>query len=110
MPATPQEVFDAMPAAFLPEKAGPVEMLLQFSLTGDQGGDWTVEIGGGRCQTHPGPADRPLAVITTSDRDFLALFQGELNAVAAYMSGRVKVDGNVTAIMNLLAFFEMPRR
>jgi putative sterol carrier protein len=39
----------------------------------------------------------------------VAVFNGSLNAVAAYMSGRVQVDGDVTAIMNLLSFFEMPR-
>ena len=108
MPDTPQQVFDAMPGAFRPEKAGSAEMLLQFSLTGNHGGDWTIDIANGRCQTHSGPATDPLATISASDQDFMALFRGDLNAVAAYMSGRVQVQGDVTAIMNLLSFFELP--
>ena len=107
--STPQEIFDAMPNAFLPEKAGTVELDLLFNLSGDQGGDWVVKIADGKCHTEVGKTDHPMATISTSAEDFLALFQGELNAVAAYMAGRVKVVGDVTAIMNLLSFFEWPK-
>ena len=49
-----------------------------------------------------------MATITASAEDLVAIFDSSLNAVAAYMSGRVQVIGDVTAIMNLLSFFEMP--
>jgi putative sterol carrier protein len=98
-----------MPDAFQAAKAGPVKLLLQFDLTGDNGGEWVVEIADGACKTRPGETDDPTATIRTSAQDFVALFTGELNAVAAYMSGRVKVAGDVTAIMNLMSFFELPR-
>jgi putative sterol carrier protein len=107
MPSTPQEVFDAMPKAFLPLKAGAAELVIGFNLSGDQGGTWAVEIKDGVCQTRRAEPANPVATIRTSDQDFMALFSGQLNAVAAYMSGRVKVDGNVTAIMNLLSYFDM---
>ena len=106
----PEGIFEAMPNAFIPEKAGPVELDLQFSLSGDQGGDWAVQIGNGTCTTHQGQVTNPLATIHMSAEDFMALFQGELNAVAAYMAGRVKVSGDVMAIMNLLSFFELPKK
>jgi len=106
---TPQQVFDAMPAAFRPQKAGATELALQFNVSGDEGGEWTVEIGDGVCKTSPGQADDPIAIIDMSGRDFLAVFGGKLNAVAAYMSGRIKVSGDVMSIMHLLSFFEMPQ-
>ena len=109
MSITPKKVFEAMPDAYNPEKAGPAEMSLQFDLSGDLGGNWVVEIEKGTCRTHQGEIKDPIATICTSDQDFLALFQGRLNAVAAYMSGRVRVDGNVVAIMNLLSFFDLPK-
>ncbi len=105
---TPQELFDAMPAAFLPQKAGQVELALQFSLSGDHGGDWAVEISQGVCRTRPGEVEHPLAAIRSSGEDLVAIFNGQLNAVAAYMNGRVKVTGDVTAIMNLVSFFDLP--
>ncbi|MBN1317901.1 MAG: SCP2 sterol-binding domain-containing protein [Anaerolineales bacterium] len=108
MPKTPDDVFNAMPGAFKPEKAGSVEMNLQFDLSGDTGGKWVVEIVSGECKTRSGTTSSPVAKIQTSDTDFMALFNKNLNAVAAYMSGRVRVDGDVIAIMNLLSFFELP--
>jgi len=107
--ATPEQVFDVMPAAFKPGKAGSAELALQFSLSGDLGGEWGVEIGNGACQISKGQIENPVATIRSSDQDFVAIFDGSLNAVAAYMSGRIKVSGDVTAIMNLLSFFEMPQ-
>jgi putative sterol carrier protein len=109
MLTTPQQIFDAMPASFRPEKAGPVELSLQFELKGEAGGEWGVEIASGACRTWAGQVEYPVATIRSSDDDIVAIFNGSLNAVAAYMSGRVQVDGDVTAIMNLLSFFDMPR-
>lgn len=108
MPNTPDDIFNAMPGAFLPDKAGQTEMNLQFDISGDDGGKWVVEITGGECRTRKGTVTKPKATIKTSDADMMALFYHELNAVAAYMSGRVRVDGDVVAIMNLLSFFKLP--
>lgn len=110
METTPDAVFNSMPDAFQAAIAGPVKLLLQFDLTGESGGEWVVEIANGICTTHRGEVENPTATIRTSTQDFVALFSGDLNAVAAYMSGRVKVAGDVTAIMNLLSFFDIPRR
>jgi putative sterol carrier protein len=108
MSATPQQVFDAMPAAFRPAKAGTADLALQFILKGDLGGEWSVRISNGTCNVSSDRIENPTATIRTSAEDFGAIFDGSLNAVAAYMSGRVQVDGDVTGIMNLLSFFEMP--
>jgi len=110
MDTTPDAIFNSMPDAFQSAVAGPVKLLLQFDLTGENGGEWVVEIADGTCVTHRGEVDDPTATIRTSAADFIALFTGDLNAVAAYMSGRVKVAGDVTAIMNLLSFFDLRRR
>ena len=107
MPTTPQQLFEAMPAAFRPEKAGPIALTLQFNLQGEMGGEWGVDIEDGACQTSAGQIENPVATVSMSSEDLIAIFDGSLNAVAAYMSGRVQVDGDVTAIMNLLSFFDM---
>jgi putative sterol carrier protein len=109
MDTRPEEIFESMPGAFQPAKAGPVKLILQFDLTGEHGGEWVVEIADGNCTARPGDTEEPTATIRTSAQDFISLFTGDLNAVAAYMSGRVKVAGEVTAIMNLLSFFDVPR-
>ena len=105
MSTTPQEIFNQMSDAFQPQIAGSAEMQLQFSLSGNQGGDWKVEIGNGTCQVSQDRLENPLATIHMRDQDFIGVFSGKLNAVAAFMSGKIRIDGDVTAIMNLLSFF-----
>ncbi len=105
---TPQAVFDALPDSFQPQKAGAAQLALQFELSGEQGGEWGISIADGVCQTSVGRVKNPVATIKMSDRDFVSIFTGKQNAVAAYMTGRIKVSGDVTAIMNLLSFFKLP--
>jgi putative sterol carrier protein len=105
---TPQQVFDAMPPAFQRDKAGPVELALNFSVGGEGGGEWWLQIEDGECRVAAGQLRNPTATIRMSAEDLVAVFGGSLNAVAAYMSGRVKVTGDVTAIMNVLSFFDFP--
>jgi putative sterol carrier protein len=38
--------------------------------------------------------------------DFLALYNNKLNPVQAFMSGRIKVSGNVGMVMQLMNWFD----
>ena len=39
---TIEEMMNRMPKAFLPEKAGDVDAVIQFHFTGEEEGDWIV--------------------------------------------------------------------
>ena len=43
-----EEMMNRMPKAFLPEKAGDAEAVIQYHLTGEEAGDWVVRIGDGK--------------------------------------------------------------
>ena len=50
--------------------------------------------------------DRPAdCTITVSKEDFLALSKGELNPMSAVMSGKVKIDGDMSVAMKLQTLF-----
>jgi hypothetical protein len=53
---SPQEVFDQMPNALVPEKAGSTKAMIQFDLSGDQGGRWWVKIHDGKAESGKGDA------------------------------------------------------
>lgn len=43
----------------------------------------------------------PDVTLDMSDRDLLAMFQGELRPIAAFTSGRLKVQGDIKTAMKL---------
>jgi hypothetical protein len=46
---TIDKLMSLMPKAFVPEKAGDLEAVIQFNLSGEGGGDWAVTISEGSC-------------------------------------------------------------
>ena len=106
MSSTAREMIEAMPAAFLPEKAGDAQALIQLDLTGEEGGKWVLDIADGVCQVREETVPQPGVTVTMSADDFVALFKNELNAIQAFMAGKIKVSGNVGLVMQLLNWFE----
>ena len=88
-------VFARMPEAFRPEKAGGVDVLFQFSISGPGGGDWTVAVKDGARKVEAGKAEKPTTTIKMADEDFLALIAGKLDGMQAYGSGKLKVEGDI---------------
>jgi putative sterol carrier protein len=104
-----REVVEALPSAFLPEKAGNAKALFQLNLTGDGGGQWALKVVAGECQVQEEVAAKPDVTLTMAAEDFVALSRDELDAVRAFMMGKIKVSGNVGLVMQLLQWFERGR-
>ena len=102
---TIEQVMQGMPAAFQAAKAGNVAAAVQFNLTGEGGGTWTVKIADGKCEVISGPAEKPTATVTAAAADYLAVARGELNAVSAFMSGKIKVVGDMGLMMKFQSWF-----
>jgi putative sterol carrier protein len=106
MTSSAKEAIEALPAAFLPEKAGAVKALFQLDLTGDQGGQWVLDVAEGKCEVREETAEQSDAKLTMDANDFAALFQNELDPVRAFMAGKIKVSGNLGLVMQLLNWFD----
>ncbi|HMK65787.1 MAG TPA: SDR family NAD(P)-dependent oxidoreductase, partial [Thermodesulfobacteriota bacterium] len=90
-----QAVFDRMPQAFQADKAAGVEVTFQYRISGPKGGDWFTTIKDGTCRVSQGSAEKPTTTIKMSDEDFLAMMAGKLKAMAAYTSGKLKIEGDL---------------
>lgn len=85
------------------EKLGGIDTSYRFDIEGE--GSWHVVIAAGKVTvTEDGdaPAD---ATIRTSGEVFDRIVSGEQNPATAYMSGKVKVDGDLGAVMKLQKLF-----
>jgi putative sterol carrier protein len=64
----------------------------------------------GRIDMGPGDASNPDATIAQDYDTATALARGELNAVSAYMTGKLRISGNLMLLMGLQgALAELPR-
>lgn len=92
---TAGKVFEGMPGAFQPDRAAGVDVVFQYRISGPGGGDWHVIIKDARCEIRKGEHQSPTTTIMMSDEDFLSLIQGKLNAMQAFTSGRLKIQGDL---------------
>ena len=106
MSSQAKDVIESLPDVFLPEKAGSAKAKIQFSLTGEGGGEWVLDVADGQCQVEPGVAPQSDVTVTMSSDDFVALYSNQLNPVQAFMGGKIKVAGNVGLVMQLLNWFK----
>lgn len=103
---TPAIIFEHMAQrlAAAPELAVKVGACFLFRLSGQQGGNWVVDMRGAG-KVRPGETETPDCVLTLSDDDFVALATGNLNPMAAFASGKLKIQGNPMLAMKLQNLF-----
>jgi putative sterol carrier protein len=103
-----QELFADMCQGFLPAKAQGEKALIQFDLTGDNGGKYWVKVENGQCESGNGtaPAAPDMTLVSSAD-DWLKVTNGELNAMTAFMQGKIKVQGNMGIALKLQTWFSM---
>jgi F420-dependent oxidoreductase-like protein len=83
-----------------------VNAVFEFRLTGDGLETWVVDLKNGVGAVRAGAADgAPDCVVTMSAADFTALATGRLNGMAAFQSGKLKVQGNPMLALKLQELF-----
>jgi putative sterol carrier protein len=96
-----------MPKAFRPESAEGVDTVLQYHLTGEEGGDWYAIIKDRQCEVHEGIHDVPKMTLTAEALDYKDVILGKTNAMQAFMTGKIKLEGDLMMAMKLPSFFKM---
>ena len=104
---TIEEMMNRMPKAFLPEKAGDVEAVIQYHLTGEEAGDWIVRIGDGKCEVERGETDDATMTLFADSQDYKDVVTGRTNAMQAFMQGKLKLAGDLNLAMKFMNYFKM---
>ena len=84
-----------------PAKIEGVDAVILFNLTGDGGGKWTATIADGEVTVEEGETTSPTMTLSMAGQDLVALSNGELNPVSAFMQGRIKVSGDMSLALRL---------
>ncbi len=90
-----REMFELMPTAFNPEEAKNMNATYQFEIT--SGSDtlvWHLIIKNKTCVCGEGSVKKPSSIVKCSASDWIALTEGRLGGMKAFISGRLKTTGN----------------
>ena len=106
--ATAEEVksiFPAMVDRFIPGKADGVNAIIAFELRGDNGGNFWIKIADGSAESGEGEkSDAAMTVKATAD-DWHAVATGQTNAMQAFMTGKLKIMGDMGLAMKMQTMF-----
>ncbi len=99
-----KDVFERhIPAKFQakPDIVTKINAVYQFNISGPNGGTWSIDCTapGGKISTGTAPNAR--CTVAATDADFLAIVNGKLNPQMAFMSGKLKIQGDMGLAMKL---------
>jgi putative sterol carrier protein len=99
------KLFEEMPNAFDAEKAGDMDAVVQFDLSGDEGGEWYVTVVDGTCSVEKGTADDPTSTIRMEASDYGDMIAGRLDPMTAFIQQKVRVEGDLNTVMKFQTLF-----
>jgi len=101
--ASVNEFFDDLPAKLDPSKTAGMTNTYVFDIAG--AGVWTVAVRDGQLQVSEGDTGDGDVTIASSAENFARIIAGEQNATTAYMTGKLKIKGDMGAAMKLQKLF-----
>ena len=102
--ATVKDVFErTMPERLKnkPDVVSKINAVYQFNISGPNGGAWSVDCTKPGGEVTPGQTDGAKCTVSANDADFLNIVNGKLNPQMAFMSGKLKIQGDMGLAMKL---------
>jgi hypothetical protein len=99
------DILKAMESLFRPDKAKDVTMNIGYDLTGEGGGQWTLQIRNEQCKLREGFADDLTVKLVMDAGVYTGMMLGTIDGAAAFTSGQVKVEGDMMAAAATGRFF-----
>lgn len=84
-----------------PDVVAKINAVYQFDIAGPSGGQWAVDCTQPGGAVSAGSAANAKCTVRCTDADFLAIINGKLNPQMAFMSGKLKVQGDMALAMKL---------
>jgi len=96
------EFFEGLPSRVDAAKTAGMSNTYVFDIEG--AGAWTVTVQDGQVSVAEGDQGGD-CTISTSEENFIKIVNGEQNPTTAYMSGKLKIKGDMGAAMKLQKLF-----
>jgi putative sterol carrier protein len=104
---TVKDSFDQMASRFRADKSAGTNAVIQYAVSGDGGGTWHAVIKDGTCTVKSGAGTNPTLTLQISAQDWLDMLTGKQSGQMLFMSGKLKVKGDMGLAMKLGSMFSM---
>jgi len=84
-----------------PDLIAKINAVYQFNIAGAEGGAWSVDCTRPGGAVSGGTSAAARCTVSMADADFLKLVSGKLNAQMAFMTGKIKIQGDMGLAMKL---------
>lgn len=95
------QIFSKMVETFDASKTGGIDATILFDLGGESGGQYWLKISANGAETGSGPVENPTMTLKASAEDWIAVATGQSNPMQAFMSGKLKIQGDMGLAMKL---------
>ncbi|MET0135503.1 MAG: SCP2 sterol-binding domain-containing protein [Kibdelosporangium sp.] len=107
------EIFRRMQAHLRPDKATDVEAVVHWRFAGGAGEDgydrYETVISNGTCQVNRQMTAASRVTITMPPHDFLQLITTNASAPVLFMTGKLKIRGDLAFAAGMLSLFDLPK-
>ena len=100
---TIDEVFKMIDAALKedPSRSQGLDAVYQFNLSGDEEGTYQVVLRPDGSYAGAGELETSNCTLSMESEDFKKLVQGEMNGTQAFLSGKLRIDGDMGLALRL---------
>ncbi len=104
-PTSAKQAFELMPSRFNKDAAKGLNAVYLFDLSGDGGGKWSVIIKDQTVKVEEGANPSPSITISMTAQDYLDMLSGKLNGQVAFMSGKLRIAGDMGLALRMQSLF-----
>ncbi len=100
------DIFNGMAAAFVPEAAAGQSATVQYDV-GAPGGtrSYQLKVAGGKCVVVKGAGEPARVTLALALPDFLRLIAGKLDGMQAFMTGKLRLSGDMMFAQTMQSWF-----
>ena len=102
-----KQFFDELGGKIDPAKTQGMNVVYMFDITGDGGGQWCAKISDAGGEVTEGADENANITLTATDENWLQIVSGQLNGQTAFLTGKLKIKGDMSLAMKLQSIFSI---